>query len=74
VAAVRGKISVRCARESGYIRTLKDLHGVAGGLALLARLFVALAASRDRGIAVPPIIPDQLEALVRDVLGDGRDE
>jgi hypothetical protein len=34
-------------------------------------VFVALAAHL---VAVPAVIPDELEALVRDVLGDGRYE
>ena len=49
----------------------KASSGGAVPLGLFDRLFVALAAHL---ITVPPVIPDQLEALVGDVLDDGGDE
>jgi len=50
---------------------IDDLHGPARGCGLFGGVFVALAAHL---VAVPAVIPDELEALVRDVLGDGRYE
>jgi len=42
-----------------------------GGLGLLDRLFVALAAHL---VGVPAVVADELKALVGNVLGDGGDE
>ncbi len=50
---------------------IDDLHGPARGGGLFDGVFVALAAHL---VAVPAVIPDELEALVWDVLGDGGDK
>jgi len=50
---------------------VNDLHRVICGSSLLRGAFVALAPHLVR---VPTIVPDELEAFVRDVLGDGGDE
>lgn len=52
----------------GYV---DDLNGTERGCGIFSCVFVALAAHLVR---VPSIIPDKLEALIRDVLGDGRYE
>ena len=50
---------------------IDDLHGPARGFGLFDGTFVALAAHL---VGVPAIVAGELEALVRDVLGDGGDE
>ncbi len=50
---------------------VEDLDSLARGLGLLGGAFVALAAHL---VAVPAVVADKLEALIRDVLGNGSDE
>jgi len=50
---------------------LDDLYRVAGGFGLFGGALVALVA---HFVAVPAVVPDKLEALLGDVLGDLRDE
>jgi hypothetical protein len=50
---------------------IDDLQGLTDGSGLFGGALVALAAHL---VAVPTVIPDEMKALVGDVLGDGRDE
>lgn len=52
-------------------RHVDDLHGLTCGLGLFGDTFVPPAAYL---VAVPAVVPDELEAIVRDVRGDGGDE
>ncbi len=56
------------------LAVIDDLHGLSGDLGLFGGALLALATSRHCGIAIPAVIPDELEALAGDVLRDGGDE
>lgn len=53
-------------------RYIDHLHGLAGGLSLVGTMCVTLIPRIV--LAVPPIVPDELEALVGNMLSDGGDE